>query len=351
VIGSKQTNRFKGGHVFKAIINFFINLFKKKDTAVENEPAPSQTDTVVQVESKIPPTTPIQELPRQTIKGTLRFGMSGEDVKKLQHALLLTGHFEGEPLGNFKELTLAAVKAFQQDMGLEDEGIVGAMTAAKLNFVFEVSPVTENEQLTLAEVFKLKEGSLEWYEAAYKVLKYDPGFEVKIQNVAKRIQRDMPRYMAVSQKVNVPWHFIAALHNMESGGSFSGILHNGERIIGTGRKKTLVPKGRGPFGTWEHAAIDILTLKGLHKHTSWTLPEILYRGERYNGTGYITGAGRADTSVYVWSMTNINDNTGKYTSDGKYDPTANSNGQVGLAAIYKELEKMGLVSFAQNTIA
>lgn len=335
--------------MFKAIIDFFIRLFgKKEETPHVAAPTPLPPDISWPKDPE--PTTPVIELPRQVIKGTLRFGMSGEDVKKLQLQLLLTGHFEGEALGNFKELTLAAVKAFQQDHDLNDDGVVGAMTAAKLNFVFETPLTTDDQNLTLAEVFKIPEGSLPWYRAAYDALTYDPGFETRIKNVAERIKNNMPRYQAAGKTLNIPWFFIAALHNMESGGSFAGVLHNGEKILGTGRKTTLVPKGRGPFGTWEQSAVDAMKMKNFHVQTDWSLEQCLRRSELYNGTGYISGKGRQDTSPYLWSCTNINDNTGKFTADGHYDPKANSNGQVGVAAIYKELERMGLIAFTRTNL-
>lgn len=63
---------------------------------------------------------------------TLRFGDSGPDVKFLQTGLKQLGFFQGDVLGNFQTLTLAAVKAFQAAKGLTADGIVGPVTNAAL---------------------------------------------------------------------------------------------------------------------------------------------------------------------------------------------------------------------------
>lgn len=54
---------------------------------------------------------------------TLQEGDSGEAVKKLQTRLKELGYFTGTPLGNYKTLTVAAVKAYQKAMGLTADGI------------------------------------------------------------------------------------------------------------------------------------------------------------------------------------------------------------------------------------
>ncbi len=54
---------------------------------------------------------------------TLQYGDSGEAVRALQEQLGKLGFFTGTPLGNYKNLTVAAVKAYQEAMGLEADGI------------------------------------------------------------------------------------------------------------------------------------------------------------------------------------------------------------------------------------
>lgn len=198
------------------------------------------------------------------------------------------------------------------------------------------------ENISPVKLRDLDEGTLAWYREAYKQMQYDPGSEAKIKSAANRVLMGRRRYQYVEGKTRVPWFVIGALHNMESSCDFRGVLHNGQHIIGSGKKTTLVPAGRGPFDTWEESAIDAITLNGSRwsrlRTGSKDVSEILFACERFNGMGYITGAGKDETSPYLWANTTINDGKGKYTADGKFDPSANANGQVGVAAILKQLE-------------
>src|SRR5437588_11228445 len=63
------------------------------------------------------------------------------------------------------------------------------------------------------------------------------------------------RYHEADAATRVPWFVIGVLHVREAGlrhgkPDFTAVLHNGERIVGTGRRTSLVPRGRGPFSTW-----------------------------------------------------------------------------------------------------
>jgi lysozyme family protein len=186
----------------------------------------------------------------------------------------------------------------------------------------------------------LKKGMLEWYELAYKQMTFDLGLEGRIESAARRVLLGRPKYKNVSDKTGVPWRLIGAIHNMESSCDFTGVLHNGERIIGTDKKTTLVPKGLGPFATWESSALDALTREGFTRISKWTLGLELQLAERYNGTGYLRKHPE-ENSPYLWACTSINDGQGKYIADGQYSETADANKQVGIAAIYKQLELWG----------
>ena len=78
------------------------------------------------------------------------------------------------------------------------------------------------------------------------------------------------RYVEVANEIGCPWEFIAAIHMRESNAHFVGVLHNGERIIGTGKKTRLVPRGKGPFDTWQEAAVHALKMKKLHLIKEWS---------------------------------------------------------------------------------
>jgi hypothetical protein len=63
---------------------------------------------------------------------TLRWGSSGDEVAKLQETLQHLGFYHGTIDGRFGALTRAAVIAFQQQAGLDPDGVVGPATWAVL---------------------------------------------------------------------------------------------------------------------------------------------------------------------------------------------------------------------------
>lgn len=145
---------------------------------------------------------------------------------------------------------------------------------------------------------------------------------------ADRIIAAEQRYRAVQAATGVPWYFIGALHMRESSCNFAGVLHNGEKIIGTGRVTTLVPEGRGPFSTWEEAAIDALKLKDMHRVQAWSPARMLFQAEVFNGLGYV---GKGVNSPYVWAGTS-HEQRGKFVADHVFDPTTDDT-QLGVAAV------------------
>lgn len=64
--------------------------------------------------------------------GILRVGSQGDEVTKLQQALLDIGYYDEEVTGYFGQYTETCVKAFQKDMGLLVDGEVGPYTLAAL---------------------------------------------------------------------------------------------------------------------------------------------------------------------------------------------------------------------------
>ncbi|MFN3428585.1 MAG: peptidoglycan-binding protein [Candidatus Sericytochromatia bacterium] len=75
--------------------------------------------------------------PQEGSGPTLRKGVSGDPVKKLQDRLRALGHDPGGSDGAFGPKTDAAVKAFQAAQGLEVDGIVGPNTWKKLGIKVE----------------------------------------------------------------------------------------------------------------------------------------------------------------------------------------------------------------------
>lgn len=161
---------------------------------------------------------------------------------------------------------------------------------------------------------KMKPRYTKWWAE----MRIDPDLQPAIDKVAKAIVATRKaRYVAVERMTGVPWWWIAAAHHREASGSFDGVLHNGEKILGTGRKTKLVPAGRGPFATWEESAVDALKIKGLDKIKDWTIERAAYELERFNGWGYFF---RGVPSAYLWSFSNIYLG-GKYIADGVWSAT------------------------------
>ena len=150
--------------------------------------------------------------------------------------------------------------------------------------------------------------------------------------IADVIIKNEERYRAVEDDTGVPWFWTGAIHSRESSNDFAGCLHNGEEIIGTGEKTTLVPEGRGPFETWEESAVDALELQDLLGINPWDCAQKLLQSELFNGTGYIS---HSTNSPYVWAGT-THQQPGKFIADGVWDPEA-WDSQMGCAAIWKKL--------------
>lgn len=62
----------------------------------------------------------------------LRLGSTGSQVKILQNRLIVLGYLSGTADGEFGETTEAAVKAFQDRNGMDDDGVAGPTTLTKL---------------------------------------------------------------------------------------------------------------------------------------------------------------------------------------------------------------------------
>jgi len=165
-------------------------------------------------------------------------------------------------------------------------------------------------------------------------------------SIAKRLVDAKARYQAVEAKTGVPWFVIAVIHMRESSQSWSRSLAQGDPID---RVSVHVPAGRGPFSSWEAAAIDALANchPFLAKKKNWALGPALANLELYNGAGY---AAKGRPSPYVWAGTDQYI-SGKYVADGKYDPN-HVDTQPGCAALIKEMMKLDpSIKFGMSTTA
>lgn len=149
--------------------------------------------------------------------------------------------------------------------------------------------------------------------------------------LAKSLVAAKPRYQAVEAKTGVPWWAIAVIHERESSQNWQRSLAQGDPWD---RVSTHVPRGRGPFKSWEEAAIDALVNCGpyLARKKDWSTGGALANLELYNGAGYVN---RGVPSPYVWAGTDQY-KSGKYVADGVFDPGA-IDAQPGCAGMLKAM--------------
>lgn len=154
----------------------------------------------------------------------------------------------------------------------------------------------------------------------------------EVLSVAKRLLAAKDRYLAVQQVTTVPWYMIAAIHERESSQDWKASLAQGDRWD---RVSVHVPAGRGPFSSWEAAAIDALQLDGLTRVPEWRLEKIIYYWEVYNGWGYYA---HGIPSPYNWGATNIQ-RPGKYIRDGVWSSTT-MDSQIGCCAMLRAMQDL-----------
>ena len=158
-----------------------------------------------------------------------------------------------------------------------------------------------------------------------------PSLVSMVHGVAGRLCSAKSRYQIVEAKTNVPWSIIAVIHERESSQSWLASLAQGDPW---NRVSIHTPKGRGPFHSWEDAAIDALVICSPHAASwkDWSIGGALTLLEQYNGLGY---AMHDIPSPYIWASTDQY-HSGKYIADGHFDPNAIDH-QLGCAALLKSM--------------
>lgn len=155
-----------------------------------------------------------------------------------------------------------------------------------------------------------------------------------VEAVCKRLLAGKARYETVQGKTHVPWPLIAVIHEREASGSWAANLAQGDPW---NHVSIHVPRGRGPFTSWEDAAVDALMNCPPYagKNTDWSIGGALTLLEEYNGLGY---ARMGIPSPYIWADTDQYVK-GKYVSDGHFDPNVVDQ-QIGCAALLKEMQTL-----------
>ena len=165
--------------------------------------------------------------------------------------------------------------------------------------------------------------------ARWKAMHTDPALAHTLDVVAARLVAPAAkqRYRSVGAQTKVPWYAIAVIHERESSQSWAASLAQGDPW---NQVSIHVPRGRGPFASWEAAAVDALAncAPFAARWTDWSIGGLLTLLEEYNGLGY---AMRGVPSPYIWAATDQY-RSGKYIADGHYDPNAVDH-QLGCAAL------------------
>lgn len=159
---------------------------------------------------------------------------------------------------------------------------------------------------------------------------------IAADGIAARLHAARDRYLEVTALVNpqMPWHFVALVHQMECSQRWDCHLHNGDPLTA---RTVHVPAGRPfqgepPF-EWEASAVDALSMRSLYANgIDWSVPGELHQLEAYNGFGYRS---HRVLTPYLWAGSNHYD-AGKFTADGHFDPTAISK-QMGAAVILQQI--------------
>lgn len=161
-----------------------------------------------------------------------------------------------------------------------------------------------------------------------------------------RILAAQNRYELIQAQTGVHWTFVACTHYRESNLDFSTQLAQGDPLSKPSRN---VPKGRGPFETFEQGAYDALVRcdPKAALNTIWKraeiMPDMLTLLEMYNGLGY---ARKGVPSPYLWAGTDQY-TSGKYVRDHVYDPNAVDK-QLGVAGILVCLQEKYPTLFKQS---
>lgn len=153
------------------------------------------------------------------------------------------------------------------------------------------------------------------------------------------------RYKAVEAKTKVPWWFIAVAHEREASQRWDRSLAQGDPW---NKRSIHVPAGRGPFTSWEDAAVDALVncAPFAAKNKDWSAAGALTLLEKYNGLGY---SQRGLPSPYIWAGTDQY-TKGKYVADGVFNPNT-VDSQLGCAGLLKQMKVFSTSSVTGKQVA
>lgn len=129
---------------------------------------------------------------------------------------------------------------------------------------------------------------------------------------AKKVFANGNRYIAAGLATGVPWPLIGALDLRESDCNPRAALGQGDPW---NRVSVNVPRGKGPWISWEAAAEYYVHYDGLDDPPApYDMSVACYMGEKWNGFGY---RNHGVNTPYLWGMTNHQE-AGRYAGDGNW---------------------------------
>jgi lysozyme family protein len=152
--------------------------------------------------------------------------------------------------------------------------------------------------------------------------------QTEVNATATRLLTCLPHYAQASAQTGVPACWLAAVGEREGGAEiFRTYFGNGDPL---NRPTRDVPRGRGPFASFEAGLLDALHYDHIDQGNPqpWTWPWACWRGEAWNGFG---PRAHGRHTGYLWAGTSIY-RGGKYVSDGKWDPNAQDE-QLGIVPV------------------
>jgi lysozyme family protein len=265
----------------------------------------------------------------------VELGARGPIVTDIQKALIRGGYYKFKLDDKYGIKTDAAVRAFQLDNHVSVDGDVGSVTGSLLDKLLGVEtsitiPVARASGVLQTFPYQ-NEYTILWQSIALKQSRIK-----EIDRVIAKL-RDLARwkeYLRLFEATGVPPQVTAVIHERECGANLKGVLHNGELIVGTGRKTKLVPAGRGPFATFHAAGLDAYRKEGLDTF-DWHAggpARCAYALEKFNGFGYRK---QGIKSPYLWAATD-HYTRGKYIRDGVFSAT-HVDTQIGGMAILRRM--------------
>lgn len=155
--------------------------------------------------------------------------------------------------------------------------------------------------------------------------------ELAVQAVNKILSLEA-EYRDVFAGAGMPWYFGAAIHYREADNDLRGCMVNGEKIVGTSNRTTIVPENRGPYATFKESVQDAAAFKGWRSILVWSIERFLFTSEIWNGLGYVS---KGINAPFVWAGTN-HEEMGLYVRDHVFDGSVEDR-RLGVAAIIKRL--------------